>query len=299
VLGCSTGEEAYSIAMSFVEAAQPTTRPRKLQVFATDLNEAGLKKARHGLYDRHVIRDVSPERLQRFFVEEDGGYRVSKSLREMVVFARHDVISDPPFSRMELISCRNLLIYFDAALQKRVFPMFHYALRPGGFDVQPRPGVHFERLRPLEAEQTDHAINVERQHRPVGVHGPSVASEARDPTPCTIPRRAYDQSADPQGPQPADEEGGHPRPQVRSGAEAPHRGTPAARRMHSRLHGDPEEAELGPPQGGPRSAHQRHGGHLLHPGRGAQPPGALGRARPRRPRQGSSGRPLQGRPRHA
>ena len=133
VLGCSTGEEAYSVAMSFVEAADEATRPRKLQVFATDLNEVALHKARHGLYDRHVARDLSPERLHRFFVEEDGGYRVSKSLREMVVFARQNVISDPPFSRMDLISCRNLLIYFDAALQKRVFPMFHYALRPGGF----------------------------------------------------------------------------------------------------------------------------------------------------------------------
>ena len=133
VLGCSTGEEAYSLAMSFIEAADQAARPRKLQVFATDLNEVSLHKARHGLYDRHVARDLSPERLHRFFVEEGGGYRVSKSLREMVVFARQNVISDPPFSRMDLISCRNLLIYFDAALQKRVFPMFHYALRPGGF----------------------------------------------------------------------------------------------------------------------------------------------------------------------
>ena len=93
--------------------------PRKLQIFATDLNEALLDKARHGLYAKSVTQDVSPERLRRFFVEEDGGYRVSKSLRELVVFARQNLISDPPFSRMDLISCRNLLIYLEPRLQKK------------------------------------------------------------------------------------------------------------------------------------------------------------------------------------
>lgn len=133
VLGCSTGQEAYSIAMSFVEAAGNFPRARKLQVFATDLNEAVLDKARRGVYARHLVDDLSPERLQRFFTEEDGGYRVSKQLREMVVFARQNLIGDPPFSRMDLVSCRNLLIYLDADLQKKVFPVFHYALKAGGF----------------------------------------------------------------------------------------------------------------------------------------------------------------------
>ena len=133
VLGCSTGQEAYSIAMAFVEAAEHAPRMRMLQVFATDLNEALLDKARYGLYARSLAQDVSPERLRRFFVEEEGGYRVSKALREMVVFARQNVISDPPFSRMDIISCRNLLIYLEAGLQKKVFPVFHYALKPGGF----------------------------------------------------------------------------------------------------------------------------------------------------------------------
>ena len=119
--------------MSFVEAADKLPRMRKLQVFATDLNEALLDKARHGLYAKSVAQDLSPERLRRFFVEEDGGYRVSKALREMIVFARQNVISDPPFSRMDLVSCRNLLIYFEPALQKKIFPVFHYALKPGGF----------------------------------------------------------------------------------------------------------------------------------------------------------------------
>ena len=133
VLGCSTGQEAYSVAMAFVEAAEKAPRMRTLQVFATDLNEALLDKARHGVYAKSIAQDLSPERLRRFFVEEEGGYRINKALREMVVFARQNVISDPPFSRLDLISCRNLLIYFEPGLQKKVFPVFHYALKPGGF----------------------------------------------------------------------------------------------------------------------------------------------------------------------
>lgn len=116
VLGCSTGQEAYSLAM-----------------FATDLNDALLEKARQGLYAKSLAEDVSPERLRRFFVEEQGGYRVSKTLREMVVFARQNLIDDPPFSRMDLIRCRNLLIYLEPDAQRRALPTFHYALRPGGF----------------------------------------------------------------------------------------------------------------------------------------------------------------------
>ena len=133
VLGCSTGQEAYSIAMAFAEAAEKAPRMRQLQVFATDLNEALLEKARQGLYAKSIAQDVTPERLRRFFVEEEGGYRVRKALREMVVFARQNVITDPPFSRMDLISCRNLLIYLEPSLQKKVMPTFHYALKPNGF----------------------------------------------------------------------------------------------------------------------------------------------------------------------
>ena len=133
VLGCSTGQEAYSIAMAFVESADQAPRMRKLQVFATDLNDALLGKARHGLYAKSLAQDVSPERLRRFFVEEEGGYRIIKRLREMVVFARQNLISDPPFSRMDLISCRNLLIYLEPSLQKKALPTFHYALNPEGY----------------------------------------------------------------------------------------------------------------------------------------------------------------------
>ncbi len=133
VLGCSTGQEAYSLTMSFVEAAQEAPRARKFQIFATDLNEKLLEKARHGLYPRTLAQDISPERLRKFFVEEDGGYRISKALRDMVVFARQNLIADPPFSRMDLISCRNLLIYLEPSLQQKAMPTFHYALKPGGY----------------------------------------------------------------------------------------------------------------------------------------------------------------------
>ena len=133
VLACSTGQEAYSIAMAFAESAGKIRRARPLQIFATDLNDANLAKARHGLYPKSLAQDVSPERLRRFFVEEEGGYRVIKALREQVVFARHNLISDPPFSRMDLISCRNLMIYLEPSLQKKVLPAFHYALKPAGF----------------------------------------------------------------------------------------------------------------------------------------------------------------------
>ncbi len=133
VLGCSTGQEAYSIAMTFVEAAERAHSTRRIQVFATDAHEAPLATARHGLYARSVVEGVSPGRLRRFFVEEEGGYRISKALRQMVVFARQDLISDPPFSRLDLVSCRNVLIYLDSKVQKTALAKFHYALKPGGF----------------------------------------------------------------------------------------------------------------------------------------------------------------------
>jgi two-component system CheB/CheR fusion protein len=132
VLGCSTGQEAYSIAIAFVEAMEKTPRVRQLQIFATDLNDALLDKGRHGLYAKSLAEDVSPERLRRFFSEDEGGYRVNKMLRDMVIFARQNLIADPPFSRMDLISCRNLLIYLEPSLQRKALPTFHYALKPGG-----------------------------------------------------------------------------------------------------------------------------------------------------------------------
>jgi two-component system CheB/CheR fusion protein len=133
VAGCAAGQEAYSIAIAFQEASEKFPRGRPLQVFATDLNEALLEKARHGLYAKNLAQEISPERLRRFFTQEDGGYRVVKSVRDLVVFARQNLIGDPPFSRLDLISCRNLLIYLEPSVQRKALPTFHYGLKPQGF----------------------------------------------------------------------------------------------------------------------------------------------------------------------
>jgi two-component system, chemotaxis family, CheB/CheR fusion protein len=135
VAGCSMGQEAYSLAIAFLEFAAQARTQFSVQIFATDLNESVLEKARAGFFTRAQVQEISEERLRRFFVERDGGFHVCKPIREMCVFARHDVTGDPPFSRMDLVSCRNLLIYFDPQLQKKVIPFFHYALKPGGFLV--------------------------------------------------------------------------------------------------------------------------------------------------------------------
>ena len=134
VVGCSTGEEAYSLAMAFrevLERCAPAGRVT-LQIFATDLNGHAIEKARQGLYPANIAADVSPERLQHFFREEAGGYRVSPAVREMVIFAVQDVIMDPPFTRLDLVICRNLLIYLNTDLQHKLLPLFHYGLLPGG-----------------------------------------------------------------------------------------------------------------------------------------------------------------------
>ncbi|HEU0173055.1 MAG TPA: chemotaxis protein CheB [Blastocatellia bacterium] len=132
VVGCSTGEEAYSIAMAFLEFTGERAKHIPVQIFATDLNERSIERARSGFYSKNIVEDVSPERLRRFFTEAEGGYRIGKHLRDMCVFARQNIITDPPFSRMDLISCRNLMIYLEQVLQKQVLPLLHYALKPAG-----------------------------------------------------------------------------------------------------------------------------------------------------------------------
>jgi two-component system CheB/CheR fusion protein len=134
VVGCSTGEEAYSLAMLVREQveAQPALAGCTLQVFATDLSADAIAFARRGLYPASIAADVTPARLARFFTAHEDGFLIDKRLRERVLFAQHDVILDPPFTRLDILSCRNLLIYFSAALQRRLVPLFHYSLRPGG-----------------------------------------------------------------------------------------------------------------------------------------------------------------------
>jgi two-component system CheB/CheR fusion protein len=132
VPGCSTGEEAYSIAMLVQEHMDALKQALKVQIFATDIDGDAIEKARAGVYPDGIVADVSPERLGRFFSQEDNAYHVKKTIRDMVVFAEQNVIEDPPFSKMDLISCRNLLIYMGPELQKRVLPLFHYSLKQGG-----------------------------------------------------------------------------------------------------------------------------------------------------------------------
>ncbi len=130
--GCATGEEAYSIAILLRELMDETRREFKVQIYSTDLAEDAIAIARAGTYPPNIAQDVTPERLQRFFVKEDTGYRVKKEIREMVVFAIQNVINDPPFTKLDLLSCRNLLIYLEPELQNRLILAFHYALKPGG-----------------------------------------------------------------------------------------------------------------------------------------------------------------------
>jgi two-component system CheB/CheR fusion protein len=132
VAGCASGEEPYSIAMLLCEHAERLERPPSIQIFASDLDEHAIQDARAGLYPTTIEADVSTERLRRFFDRDHGRYRIKKGLRDRVLFAAHNLLKDPPFSRMDLVSCRNLLIYLNRTAQDRVFDLFHYVLRPGG-----------------------------------------------------------------------------------------------------------------------------------------------------------------------
>ena len=133
VPGCSTGEEVYSIAMLLLEELGEQANRTKIQIFGTDIQERAVEHARAGIYTEAAIAGVSPARLKRFFVKADHGYQIQKFVRDLCVFARHDLAKDPPFSKLDLISCRNVLIYMGPALQKRILSMFQYALKPGGF----------------------------------------------------------------------------------------------------------------------------------------------------------------------
>src|SRR6266849_2122647 len=133
VPGCSTGEETYSQAIALLEFLGNRRADIPIQCFGTDLGQRGIEKARAGIYPESIAADVSPERLRRFFVKVESGYRINKTIRDMCVFARQNLLQDPPFSRIDVISCRNVLIYLGPVLQKRIMPIFHYALRPRGF----------------------------------------------------------------------------------------------------------------------------------------------------------------------
>jgi len=133
VPGCGTGEEAYSIAILLRECVQEVKADFKVQIFGTDIDDDSIAQARTGLYPANISLDISAQRLKRHFVKEDAGFRIRSEIREWMVFAVQNVISDAPFTKLDLVSCRNLMIYLDLELQSKLIPMFHYSLKPGGF----------------------------------------------------------------------------------------------------------------------------------------------------------------------
>ncbi len=133
VPGCSTGEEAYSHAISLVEFLSDQHIEIPIQIFGTDLSEGAIQRARGAVYRENIETDVNPARLRRFFHKSEGGYQISKTIRDLCIFSTQNIFNDPPFSRMDLVSCRNVMIYLSQSLQKRVIPVFHYALNPAGF----------------------------------------------------------------------------------------------------------------------------------------------------------------------
>lgn len=137
VTGCSTGEEAYSLAIVFNEVLEKIKKNRNisLQIFATDLNLEAIEKARKGIFPPNIITDVSPERLSRYFKNDNKGFRINAGIREMVVFAPQNVIKDPPFTKLDILTCRNMLIYMEPELQNKLIALFHYSLKPGGIMI--------------------------------------------------------------------------------------------------------------------------------------------------------------------
>ena len=155
VPGCATGEEAFSIAITLSEYLTATGASFPVQIFASDLSEQAIERARGGRYPENIAADISPERLNRYFTKVEGRYQINKDLREMCIFPRHNLLTDPPFSKLDLMSCRNVLIYL-AGVQKNIIPLFHYALKPGGFLM----------LGPSEAEPSPDLFSlVDREHR--------------------------------------------------------------------------------------------------------------------------------------
>ena len=181
VAGVATGEEAYSLAMLLREVMDETHCDGKVQIYGTDIDDDAIAIARAGLYPSNIAQDVSPERLRRFFVKEETGYRVKKEIREMVVFAIQNVIKDPPFTRLDLLSCRNLMIYLEPELQDRLLPAFHYALRRGGvlfLSPSESIGNHNELFAPINRKwKLYHATESAASSRAVMANGLSWAAE--------------------------------------------------------------------------------------------------------------------------
>ncbi len=188
--GCSTGEEAYSFAMVFKEVIERVKPAKKfsLQIFATDLDKDAIDKARAGVYPANISADVSEERLRRFFVKNDhGNYSVKKEIREMVIFAPQNLVMHPPFTRLDFVTCRNLLIYLEADLQKKIMPLFHYSLNSGGILLLGSAetiGTATDRFAPLAGKSRLYRrLDTSRQPNPVDF--PSAFTRTRLDTPAS------------------------------------------------------------------------------------------------------------------
>lgn len=192
IVGCATGEEAYSMAIAFSEYLEDTGQQCEFHVFATDLNHACIEKARAGFYPESATGNLSPERLQRYFVRADGGYRIRSSIRDMCTFARHNVLSDPPFSRIDLVACCNVLIYLGRELQQRVISTFHYALRPGGVLVVGRSETIGSQRNLFELEHPRHKIYIKQPSRT-----PIPITTGFPPTAGGTPSRAHNREVKP------------------------------------------------------------------------------------------------------
>lgn len=173
VAGCSSGEEAYSIAMLLREIMDETHKEFRVQIYATDLDDDVIVQARSACFPPNIAQDVTPDRLRRFFVKDDAGYKVKKLIREMVVFAVQSVIKDPPFTKLDMLSCRNLMIYLEPEQQNRLIPIFHYALRPGGvlfLSSSESISSHTELFKPINRKWKFYRVNASAR----AVHMPPI-----------------------------------------------------------------------------------------------------------------------------
>ena len=194
VPGCATGEEVYSLAILLQEEMDRRGIAPKVQIFGTDIDDTAIATARAGRYNR-TMAGVTPERIGRWFVEEAECYRVVKPIREMCIFSVHNVIKDPPFSKLDLISCRNLLIYMGTELQERVIRTFHYALRPGGTLFLGRSeGV--TRSTPLFAQPDPKVRLFERRDTPTPARLPDIRTSAATPSAVRLPARGMAEGED-------------------------------------------------------------------------------------------------------
>ena len=211
-VGCATGEEAYSLAIAILEEAERQQVTPHIQIFASDLDDGALATAREGRYPKAIVADVSDERLRRFFVDEGTHYRIRKEVRDLVLFAHHSALKDPPFMRLDLISCRNLLIYLERDLQRQLLALFHYALRPGGMlflgsaeSVDTRPDLFAPcdrdarvfAARPRSSRDVELLTQLPRENRPVLPGGIPSRKETPEKAPPKIHAAALEALAPP------------------------------------------------------------------------------------------------------